>query len=171
MLLIIPMIDLLKSRDGLGDTVSYKYSPAGVNINLRAGTASGGDADGDMLADDIENVEGSMYDDVISGSRGGNANNRLWGLGGNDELFGDRGEDMLSGGAGDDTLDGGEGNDTLNGGYGADTLTGGEGDDTASYAGSTMGVTVRLHSGQSMGGAAEGDIWGDMVTIPLSTSR
>ena len=44
----------------LGDTVSYAYSPMGVNINLRAGTASGGDADGDELAADIENVRGSM---------------------------------------------------------------------------------------------------------------
>ena len=45
-----------------------------------------------------------------------------------------------------------------------DTLTGGEGDDTASWAGSMMGVTVRLHTGQVMGGDAEGDTWGDMVT-------
>ena len=55
--------------------------------------------------------------------------------------------------------------DTLVGGPGADTLTGGLGKDTASYAGSMMGVTVRLHSQQAMGGDAEGDIWGDTVTV------
>ena len=31
-----------------------------------------------------------------------------------------------------------------------------------------MGVTVRLHSGQAMGGDAEGDTWGDMVTVEYS---
>ena len=145
-----------------GDTVTYNGSPMGVTINLRAGTASGGDAEGDELGDDIENVMGSMYDDSLSGSR---AANMIWGLGGNDDLFGDKGNDTLDGGAGDDTLDGGDGDDELEGGYGADVLTGGEDDDTASYAGSMMGVTVRLHSGQSMGGDAEGDTWGDMVTV------
>ena len=150
---------------GGNDTISYKGSPAGVSINLRAGTADGGDATGDMLGTDIRNVEGSMYDDTISGSRGTAAKNDIWGLGGDDDLSGERGMDNLYGGDGDDMLDGGEGNDTLNGGAGMDTLTGGKGDDTASYAGSAMGVTVRLHSSQSMGGDAEGDIWGDMVTV------
>ena len=91
----------------------------------------------------------------------------LWGRDGNDDLFGDKGEDdLFGGGMGDDNLDGGDGDDTLEGGYGADTLTGGEDDDTASYAGSMMGVTVRLHSSQAKGGAAEGDVWGDTVTVP-----
>ena len=31
--------------------------------------------------------------------------------------------------------------------------------DTASYATSAMGVTVRLHARQAMGGDAEGDSW------------
>ena len=159
-----PGADMIIGGPG-NDTVSYIHSPAGVSVNLRAGTASGGNADGDTLVDEIENVQGSMYDDVLTGSRGANTNNKIWGLGGNDELVGDRGVDMLFGGAGDDMLDGGEGDDTLDGGSGADTLTGGDGDDTASYAGSSMGVTVRLHNGQSMGGDAEGDIWGDMVTV------
>ena len=145
-----------------GDTVTYNGSPMGVTINLRAGTASGGDAEGDELGDDIENLIGSNYDDTLSGSR---APNMIWGLGGNDDLFGDKGDDDLFGGAGDDTLDGGDGDDTLEGGPGADVLTGGEDDDTASYSMSMMGVTVRLHSGQADYGDAEGDTWGDMVTV------
>ena len=164
-----PGADMIKGGDHFfnamgvgGDTISYEYSSAGVNINLRAGTASGGDAEGDSLGDDIENVRGSMHDDTLSGSRG---KNLLWGFGGNDDLFGDKGDDSLSGGAGDDNLDGGDGDDTLEGGYGADTLTGGEDDDTASYTGSMMGVTVRLHTSQAMGGDAEGDTWGDTVTV------
>ena len=140
------------------DTISYKYSPMGVTIHLRAGTASGGDAEGDKLPDeDIENVEGSMHDDSLTGDK---KMNSIWGLGGNDTLDGGRGEDMLDGGAGNDVLDGGDNNDTLKGGPGADELTGGGGKDTASYAGSTMGVTVRLHNkGQAIGGDAEGDTW------------
>ena len=157
--------DMLTGGAG-NDTISYSMSPAGVSINLRAGTAAGGDADGDKLGPMIENVEGSMYDDDIAGNRGASGNNSIWGLDGDDDLSGDRGVDMLYGGAGDDMLDGGEGNDTLTGGAGMDTLTGGKGDDTASWAGSMMGVTVRLHTGQVMGGDAEGDMWGDMVTVP-----
>ena len=42
------------------------------------------------------------------------------------------------------------------------------GEDTASYAGSMMGVTVRLHASQAMGGDAEGDTWGDIVTVEYS---
>ena len=145
------------------DTVSYSMSPAGISINLRAGTASGGDAEGDELGADIENARGSMYDDTIAGTRGANM---LWGLDGDDDLSGDRGDDELDGGGGDDMLDGGDDDDTLTGGAGMDTLTGGDGKNTASYAGSMMGVTVRLHSGQSMGGDAEGDTWGNMTTVP-----
>ncbi len=156
-------------RGGLGeDTITYRYSPMGVTINLNDGTARGGDAEGDDLGTDIENVIGSMHDDTITGTDDVNVGNKLWGLGGNDVLSGREGEDMLYGGAGDDMLDGGDENDTLEGGYGADELTGGLGADTASYASSMMGVTVRLHSGQAMGGDAEGDTWGDTVTVEYS---
>ena len=145
-----------------GDTISYIGSPMGVTINLRAGVASGGDAEGDTLGEDIENIMGSMHDDSLTGSRG---NNGIWGLGGNDHLAGDRGMDALFGGPGDDTLDGDDGNDLLVGGPGADELTGGDGSDTASYGGSMYGVTIRLHSQQAMGGDAEGDTWGDTTTV------
>ena len=153
--------DKIMGGDGK-DTVSYEMSPSGVSINLRAGTAAGGDAAGDELGADIENVMGSMYDDELMGTRGANS---LWGLDGDDDLSGDRSADKLYGGDGNDMLDGGDGDDELTGGAGMDTLTGGKGDDTASWAGSMMGVTVRLHTGQIMGGDAKGDIWGDMVTV------
>ncbi len=157
--------DTLKGGAGEMDTISYKYSPMGVIINLGDGTARGGEADGDELGDDIENVIGSMHDDALTGTNDSIVGNSLWGLGGNDMLRGRDGPDKLYGGDGDDDLDGGDEDDTLEGGPGADTLTGAGGADTASYAGSMMGVTVRLHSGQAMGGDAEGDTWGDMVTV------
>ena len=158
-----PGADTLKGGDShpdYGDTADYSSSPEGVTINLNDGTARGGDADGDTIENDVENVRGSMHDDVLTGARVGAArHNKLWGLGGDDELNGLRGRDELYGGDGDDNLDGGDDDDILEGGYGADTLSGGKGMDTSSYAGSMMGVTVRLHSGQSMGGDAEGDMW------------
>ena len=144
-----------------GDTIDYSYSPMGVTINLTTGTARGGDADGDTIGDDIENVRGSMHDDTLTGDSGMNS---LWGLGGNDELDGGRRDDRLHGGAGDDNLDGGRDDDTLEGGYGADMLTGGDGEDWASYSTSMMGVTVRLHSQQAMGGDAEGDVFAGSAT-------
>ena len=140
----------------------------GVTINLNDGTAIGGDADGDVLGEDIENVRGSMHDDTLTGTDDASQGNRLWGLAGNDTLSGRDGPDMLSGGAGDDVLDGGDEDDTLEGGYGADMLTGGGGADTASYAGSMMGVTVRLHANKAMGGDAEGDTFVDMTTVEYS---
>ena len=151
---------------GMGvDTISYSVSPAGVTINLTDGTARGGDADGDTLVDrgddQIENVVGSGHDDVLTGNR---VANTLQGLAGADMLNGDEGDDMLSGGPGDDVLDGGDEDDTLEGGPGADTLIGGEGADTASYAGSMMGVMVRLHSNKIDGGDAKGDVFSDTTT-------
>ena len=154
-----PGADELKGGDGQ-DTISYSSSPMGVTINLTTGTARGGDADGDMFSD-VEHVMGSMYDDTLTGN---SRDNSLWGLAGNDELDGGRRNDKLFGGDGDDDLDGGDGNDELEGGYGADMLTGGDGNDTASYGMSMMGVTVRLHASQAMGGDAEGDTFAGSAT-------
>ena len=161
-----PGADTLVGGAGV-DTISYNVSPTGVTINLTDGTARGGDADGDTIVDSaaggrIDNVIGSSHDDVLTGNR---HKNKLWGLGGNDELNGERGEDELYGGAGDDELDGGRQGDTLEGGDGADVLIGGAGDDTASYAGSPMGVTVRLHNSRFEGGDAKGDSFGGTDTV------
>ena len=105
-------------ESSFGDTISYEYSPMGITINLNDGTARGGDAEGDVLDDDIENVRGSMHDDTLTGTDDPNNGNRLWGLGGDDVLSGREGPDMLFGGAGDDVLDGGDEDDTLEGGPG-----------------------------------------------------
>ena len=158
-----PGADTLRGHAGT-DTISYQGSAMGVTINLRDGSAMGGDAEGDTIGSDIENVIGSEQDDVITGTDSLAVGNSLWGEGGMDRLYGGEGSDMLYGGPGDDMLNGGDENDTLEGGPGADELTGGDGNDTASYASSAAGVIVRLHSGQAMGGDAEGDIWGNLVT-------
>ena len=98
------------------DTASYAGSDAGVTVDLGAGTASGGDARGDVLSG-IENLTGSDSDDVFTGSAsinvltGGGGADTLQGLGGNDTLIGGDGSDSFVIGEGD-------GNDTVSGGAG-----------------------------------------------------
>ena len=136
--------DVLNGGDGV-DEVQYLASGAGVVVRLHgadkmdAGSvARGGDATGDTLGDDVENLRGSRHDDVLAGD---GKDNKLYGLegddtlyggpeGGDDELWGGAGDDKAYGGTGADTLKGEAGNDMLYGGAGADTLDGGAGDDT-----------------------------------------
>jgi len=75
----------------------------------------------------IENLRGSEHDDVLVGNDGNNV------------LFGMGGDDLMDGGLGSDSFYGGDGNDTI------------------TYAASTRGVTVNLHTGINKGGSAEDD--------------
>ncbi|TQV78586.1 calcium-binding protein [Denitrobaculum tricleocarpae] len=153
------------------DTASYADSPEagepgsgkGVTVNLETGDASGGDAEGDSLID-IENLEGSAFDDALTGDDQdnqlvGNAGaDTLSGGEGDDNLIGGAGADWMSGGAGADTLLGGDGYDVMAGDAGADSLDGGSGNDTASYVDSEAGVVIDLAAGTAAGGDAEGDV-------------
>ena len=139
-----------------GGTAGYLGSPAGVTVDLATGVGQGGDAEGDMLSS-IERIEGSLFDDHLTGD---DADNSLLGFWGDDILEGGAGGDWLFGGKSDDTLSGGEGDDYLDGGAGADAIDGGEGNDDASYVSADAGVTVNLATGTAQGGGghAEGDI-------------
>ena len=124
--------DYMDGGEGI-DTVVYSGSDEGVMVDLAAGTATGGDADGPVqivgrgtvIRHDIltgfENVVGSFYDD---------------------RLIGDDADNILSGGRGDDVL---------TGSGGADTLRGGAGSDTADYADATTAVRLDLRAGGSEG--------------------
>ncbi|MGL4962546.1 MAG: calcium-binding protein [Inquilinus sp.] len=121
---------------GVGeDTVSYLDSAAGVWVDLRGGTASGGDAQGDYLGKDIEDFQGSKFNDTVIGSGADNyitlqdGRDFVWAGGGRDYLFGGAGDDGLSGEGADDQVTGDAGNDTLYGGAGSDLLRGGDGND------------------------------------------
>ncbi|WP_376094530.1 beta strand repeat-containing protein [Roseomonas sp. CCTCC AB2023176] len=99
---------------GDSDWADYSSSGAGVTVNLAAGTGSGGDAEGDVLIV-VENLVGSAFADVLTGTDGAN------------------------------TLLSGEGNDTLEGGAGADSLDGAAGaGDVASFAGAAGRVAASL---------------------------
>ena len=143
-----------------GDTALYVDSDAGVTIDLAAGTAEGGHAEGDTLTG-IESVRGSDYADVLvarnddpatPGRGPSEEGSTLYGQRGDDSLSGGDGRDYLWGGKDDDTLRGGAANDYLEGGFGADVLDGGAGFDWAGYELSDAGVTVNLATGEAKGG-------------------
>jgi Ca2+-binding RTX toxin-like protein len=84
----------------------------GVTVDLASGTASGRGSD---TITAIEDVRGTIQDDLIKGDAGPNT---IEGIQGSDEIFGVDGDDHLDGGAGDfsrptehDFLDGGGGTD------------------------------------------------------------
>ncbi len=156
-----PGSDTLDGGDGT-DTADYAGSDATVDVNLATGTGSGGHAQGDTLVD-VENVIGSVHDDILTGDgaanilRGNDGCDTLNGGAGDDTLHGNDGCDTLNGNDGNDRLFGNDGIDTLDGGDGADALDGGDDTDTASYAGSNAAVTVSLATGTGSGGQAQGD--------------
>ena len=124
------------------DTAAYTLSDMPVTINMSyVGNpdptkveAAGGHAEGDTFMS-IENVTGSMHDDMLAGDsgvnsiKGGMGDDTIKGTGSADPDAEDMG-DRLSGGEGMDTLYGGAGNDTLDGGMGDDALKGDDGSDT-----------------------------------------
>lgn len=125
--------DTLRGGDGI-DTAGYEGSAAAVRVNLTAGTATGGEAEGDVLSQ-IEILVGSNHNDVLVGS---NDNNEL---NGND---------------GDDTLDGQGANDRLIGGLGNDSLIGGDGFDMAILRVDRASVSVQSTYGGMRVTSAEG---------------
>lgn len=132
--------DILSGGDGL-DTASYADAAGGVTVSLTTSQPQNTGAAGtDMLAE-IENLEGSAFDDVLTGDGGANT---ILGDAGQDWLTGGDGNDVATGGDGHDSVWGGDGNDLLLGGVGDDTLFGGAGIDTASYAAATAGVEIDL---------------------------
>ena len=143
------------------DVLDYETSSSGVTVNLATGTASGGDAEGDVFSN-IEGIAGSGHDDNLTGDSQGN---RLEGRAGDDTLAGGGGHDRLIGGEDADSLDGGADNDRLIGGEGADTLDGGAGRDVLDYETSSSGVTVNLATGTASGGDAEGDVFSNIEGI------
>ncbi len=142
--------DYLDGGDGR-DTADYRDSSTGVIIDLSVnaglevedGRGYGGTAEGDILKD-IENIQGSKFNDTIIGFRS---------------------EHRFFGNAGNDSLCGGLDNDFLRGGAGADVLDGGAGRDSADYRDSEEGVIIDLATGTAEGGTADGDTFSSIENI------
>ena len=99
-------------------TAVYTTSHKGVSVNLQKGTAKGGDAAGDTLIS-IENLKGSVHNDILVGDEG---DNMLVGRSGNDRLKGNDGQDTLDGGYGNDVLISENDGNVLIGGAGCDVF-------------------------------------------------
>ena len=122
-------VDTVSGSNG-EDQLDFSARSAGITLDLQSvGSRQtiATDHQLQLAADDIENVTGTQFNDVITGGSGSNV---LVGLGGNDQLYGNSGDDVLLGNAGNDYLAGGSGHDLLIGGLGADRLIGGSGRDT-----------------------------------------
>lgn len=133
-----------------GDTADYSKSAAGMTVNLAAKTSAGGDGT-DTLFDSVENVNGSNFNDTLTGDGGPNA---ISGFGGNDTIVGGSGHDHLFGAAGNDTLRGEAGDDELNGG---------EGVDIASYANAPGAVVVDLSFYNASATGSAGNDWLSLI--------
>ncbi len=122
------------------DILSYASSSDVVMVNLDQGTASGGDAGGDIITG-IEGLIGSEFGDVLTGQggsqsiAGGGGADTIDGGSGDDTLNGDNGADVILGGNSNDLIDGGSGGDDIDGGSGSDTIDGGSGADTIAGGG------------------------------------
>lgn len=119
--------DRLDGGQGI-DNASYENATTGLTATLDTGLGltNTGEAAGDTYVN-IENLRGSIYDDILVGDAQANV---LTGLVGDDKLIG-------------------RGN--------GDTLDGGAGNDTASYEYATSDVTVSLTSNTGTAGEADGD--------------
>lgn len=101
--------DIIEGRGGADhidggagiDTASYATSTSGVYVDLTAAVQQGGAAEGDVLIN-VENIQGSNYNDVLKGDAGANV---LSGMGGDDLFLFSGGSDTMNGGAGIDTVD------------------------------------------------------------------
>ena len=133
---------------GLVDTVDYSSlgnagnaifviltGPDGQDTVAAGGPAANPASNGDVFTS-IENIIGTLGDDIIAGSSA-DIDNVFWGGGGSDGI---------EGGGGDDELFGGDGNDVLGGGEGTNLLDGGAGLDTASFFSSTTGIVFDMNT-------------------------
>jgi hypothetical protein len=99
--------DHLAGGDGT-DTAEYSNGAAGVHVTPGDGAADGAPGENDQVDGDVEDIDGTRFDDLLQGTA---AANELEGFGGDDALLGEGGADRLLGDVGNDRLVGGPGPD------------------------------------------------------------
>ncbi len=121
------------------DTVQFVGAASGVTANLTlSGPQNFGVGIGSDTLDSIENLIGTAFGDLLTGSSVAN------------QLEGGEGIDIISGLDGDDLLSGGKDGDVIDGGVGLG--------DTADYRTSSSGqVSISLLADTASGGEAAGD--------------
>ncbi len=148
--------DILMGNTGV-DTLSYSASAAAVTVNLGTGTASGGDASGDVFIG-MEALIGSARSDALTGSAGAN---RIESGAGNDTVLGLQGVDVLYGGDGNDQIYGGDQADRLFGDLGRDTINGDTGNDVLRGGGSNDVIYGGTGNDELFGDAGNDTLVGD----------
>jgi len=132
--------DTLMGGEGT-DTADYSSATAGVTVKLGHVTAQATGGAGSDVLGGIENLVGSSFNDVLTGSVGAN------------RIEGGVGSDVIIGGAGADYLLGGDGNDIFLiaafADHAEDVITGDSGMDELRYTGTAAGTLV-LSSGVSV---------------------
>lgn len=161
--------DALNGGNGK-DVAVYSDHVAGVTVTLNGLTGDGSTGENDFVKADMESIDGSNFNDTLTGN---DSDNDLYGLqggdiitgnGGADVMYGDvelgqgwcnpiqigpeeweclpwpAGNDQLRGGAGNDTISDDGGDDYLEPGRGDDMLWPGPGFDTLDYQTGGLGV-------------------------------
>jgi Ca2+-binding RTX toxin-like protein len=114
------------------DKISYATNTTdGIEADMNLGFVTSSESGDDgVIGGDVEIVQGSPFNDSITGGGGLVTGNFIFtGGNGKDTLTGSGSNDTLKGGAGNDRLRGLEGGDTLKGGKGKDKGWGGPGVD------------------------------------------
>jgi len=130
--------DLLAGGDG-ADTASYASATQGVTVSLALAGAQNTVGAGIDSLSSLENLLGSAFDDMLSGTK---AANRIDGGSGADTIFGDAGADTLLGGDGNDVFIFASTTDFVAG----ESVTGGNGIDELRFT-TTQAVTLVLSAG------------------------
>ena len=158
--------------EGLRDRVDFAAFTSGVTVDMATGT-------GTVLLVNIEEVNGTAYADILTGSA---ANESFFGNAGADQISGGDGNDFIEGGAGADTLDGGGGDDTFyyrSSDSNLDAVSGSSGTDTVVLAGMFKMTDeldfIRTGANLTILGAAVADSsveyveYGDMARFELAS--
>ena len=130
--------------------LDYSQSPGAINVNLQTGSASDYYGGNDYFGTNIQQVDGSPYNDI---------------------LFAGAGPVVFNGGAGNDTLVGGPGNDTFelwshaSGTDYTDFISGGGGTNTLDYSESPGGIDVDLVTGISSDYYGGTDYFSNIETV------
>lgn len=155
------MISFLEMQvDNILSTTALYADGISIDLSLSGQQVVGS---GWVQLTDVEGVEGTAYDDTLSGDHTANI---LAGQGGDDVLSGGAGYDTLSGGTGDDTLTGGGDDDTFlfASGFDKDTVADFSTGDVLVFTGFSSSEVSTLMAALSQSGAVI-DLGDDEVTV------
>ena len=127
------------------DWLLYDDAPGGVTVNLATQRSSGAAGNDTILG--FERVDGSAFDDVITGT------------GAKETLTGNAGNDIIDGAGGGDTIDGGEGFDTA----AFRTAGGGVNVSLAAQVGSDILISIEALQGSDFGDTLTGSTLADKI--------